>query len=578
MRQRDGKFVFFLTLLLVVIILLQWGLLNKNRRFNQKLDEVITDLADQRQQRQTTLRPDQGTGDFYPGDIGGWRVWAFRVEPKTLNPISTETDIYARWMTVQYIFEPLLEYDHQTLEMVPKLADWWEVSDDGLEYIFHIDPRARFSDGAPVTADDVIFTYETIVNPLIDAANLSNLYIDVESAHKIDERTVKFRVKRPYFKFIEVLGFWDVGVLPEHIYRYDDPKQFNAKVSNPVGSGPYVFERWKTGTEVVLARNENYWDTKPPIDKIVYRFIPNAKAAVQALKSGDVDMIIPTPEQYAQLVEEPGFKDRFHCLEYWNPAVPFYYMGWNQDYPPFADRLVRLAMTHIVDREKIVKILLKDHAEIISGPFFIHSGLNDPDIEPYPWDIEKAKELLARSGWTDTDGDGYIDREGRKFTFKFAYAADSVLYQQVSKILTDNCRKVGIEVVADPYEWSVLITRITDRNFEAMIMGWGGDILEDFYQIFHSSQIGNRGSNYVGYASDKADALLEEFRQTLDEDKRRELARQFHRVLHHDQPYTFLFTRPTFRIVDKRFENVKIYPLGPNYFEWYVPERLQKYD
>ena len=144
-------------------------------------------------------------------------------------------------------------------------------------------------------------------------------------------------------------------------------------------------------------------------------------------------------------------------------------------------------------------------------------------------------------------------------------------------MLKDELGRIGVEIIPDPYEWSVLLPMLSDRKFDAMVMGWGGDIVEDQYQIFHSSQVGNRGSNYVGFKNARADELLEQIRRTIDPEKSDALCHQLDRLIHEQQPYTFLFTRPTFRAVDKRFQNVKIHKLGLNYFEWYVPKENQKY-
>jgi len=234
-------------------------------------------------------------------------------------------------------------------------------------------------------------------------------------------------------------------------------------------------------------------------------------------------------------------------------------------------------MTHIVNRREIISKLLKGHGEMVTGPYYIKGPQNDPDIRPRPYDLDRAKELLDEAGWIDSDGDGLRDKDRVAFRFRFMYSSASALYERLVKLLKDEAEKVGIEMIAEPYEWSVLIARLSDRKFEAMVMGWGGDIIEDNYQIFHSSQIGNRGSNYVGFDNAEADRLLEEIRRTMDEQERNKLCHKLHRILHEEQPYTFLFTRPTFRIVDKRFKNVKIYKLGLNYLEWYVPKEKQRY-
>lgn len=513
----------------------------------------------------------------YPGDEGDWLVWAFLVEPKTLNQINVENDIYSRWITTPQIFEPLMVYDFDEATLRPLLAECCEVSDDGLEFTFHLRDDIHFSDGVPVTADDVLFTYHTIVNPEIDCADIANDYRDVKSAEKLDRKTVRFRMKQRYFKALEILSFWDIGIYPKHVYEFDDPMEFNRRVSEPVGSGPYVFEKWETGKQIVLRRNENYWGPKPKIKKVVYRFITNSIAALQALRAHEVDIFIPEPDQFADLDKDEAFKADFDCLWYWNPGVPFYYIGWNQDTPFFKDRRVRLAMTHCIDRELIVETLLKGYGQVTTGPYYVKSPQCDQSIEPWPYDIETAKELLDEARWVDSDGDGLRDKDGVPFRFKFMYSTGSALYTRVVILLKDELAKVGVEVVPDPYEWSVLLPRLNDRRFAAMVMGWGGDIVEDNYQLFHSSEIGSRGSNYVGFANAEADLLMEQIRRTMEEAARNRLCHRLHRLIHEEQPYTFLFTRPTFRPVDKRFENTKIHYMGLNYLEWYVPKDRQRY-
>lgn len=578
MNDRRGVVIFFLFLFLSIIVLLQIYSMVQSDRFYEglnRLDETFdkTIAAGGKYKRSRPLTK----AEEYPGDEGDWLIWAFRVEPKTLNQISVDNDIYSRWLTVPNIFEPLLVYDFDQVKLKPHLAESYEMSDDGLEITFWLRDDIYFSDGVPVTTDDVVFTYETVVNPKVDAANLANLFVDVEKVVQINERTVKFFMKRPYFKALENLSFWDIGIFPKHIYQFDDAEEFNKHRSDPVGSGPYVFEKWETGREIVLRRNENYWGPKPRLKKVVYKFIPNTVAGVQALRSGKVDLVIPEPEQFADLVKDPEFARQFNCFAYWNPGVPFYYIGWNQDMVFFADKRVRQAMTCMINRRQIVAQLLEGYGREITGPFYIHGPQNVPEIEPWPYDLERAGRLLDEAGWVDSDGDGLRDKDGVPFRFKFMYSGSYTLYQRLAKLLKDEAARLGIEVVPDPYEWSVVISRLNDRDFESMVMGWGGDILEDPYQLWHSSQIDNRGSNYVGFSNSEADTIIEQARRTLDEGRRNKLYHRLHRILHEEQPYTFLYTRPTFRFIDRRFKNVVVHKMGFKYLEWYVPENKQRY-
>jgi peptide/nickel transport system substrate-binding protein len=250
--------------------------------------------------------------------------------------------------------------------------------------------------------------------------------------------------------------------------------------------------------------------------------------------------MIPEPDQFGELDSDKGFKERFYYLSYYEPRVPFFYIGWNMDTPYFKDRRVRLAMTHIIDRNKIIDHLLKGQGRIVTGPFYTGGKQNHPDIKPWPYDPEKAKRLLNEAGWIDSDGDGIRERNGIPLRFKFMYSSASTLYVRLVKLLKDEAAKIGVDVVPDPYEWSVLIPRLADRKFEAMVMGWGGDVIDDPYQIFHSSQIGNRASNYVGYNNPEVDSLIEKARMTIDETERNRLFQKIHLILHEEQPYTFL--------------------------------------
>lgn len=588
MSGRGGLATFFLFLFLSITILLQVLSIVQSDRLYEQVNHLNQTLERAVPVGRAKVTPEDAvtSDDGHPGDDGDWLIWAFRVEPKTLNPISAETDVYTVWITIPYIFEPLLVYDYDPANgrlLKPHLAENYEVSSDGLEITFRLRNDIHFSDGTPVTTDDVVFTYETIVNPKVDAANVASRYTDVMKVTKIDNLVVKFSLKRPYSKALENLSFIRTGILPRHVYQFADPERFNKRVSDPVGSGPYVFEKWDVGRGVVLRRNEDYWGRKPKLKKVIYRFIANPVASVQALRSHQVDIVIPEPEQFAELANDEHFCKEFCCLSYWTPSTPFYYIGWNQDTPFFSDRLVRLAMTHIINREEIIAHLLQGHGRQVTGPFCFLGPENDPNIEPLAYDPQMSGQLLDRAGWCDTDGDGLRDKDGVPLRFKLMYSNSYALFERLAKLLKDEAAKVGVEVIAEPCEWSILWDRLNRREFQAYIAGWAGDAVEDPYQLFHSSQIGNGGSNFVGFRNPEADVIIEQARRTTPhpvggDDARSKLYQHLHAILHEEQPYTFLFTRPTFRLVDRRFKNVVVHKLGLDYLEWYVPKSEQRYE
>jgi len=563
------------------MIVLQFLSMIQSDRLYERLNVILDRLARMRSVNMTTAR-EQGKSsgpqtDQYPGDEGDWLVWCLSGEPTTLYGILTSSNWSTRWIVSGNIFESLITYELDAFEYKGQLADDFSISENGLEIYFKLKDDIHFSDGTPITTDDVIFTYETITNPGIDAASYANYFRDIDHYEKINDKEIKFHMKRPYFLSLGFLG--GMPIHPRHIYEFEDPQDFNKRRTNPMGSGPYAFEKWDVGRQIVLTRNENYWDKKPKTEKIVYKFITNDIAALQALETGDVDYLRPVPDLFTEKSQDEEFRKRFHCLSYWDAGnTGYFWIGWNQARPFFADRTVRLAMTHMVDRKAIRDYILRNpEAKIPTGPFYIHGPQSDPSIEPWPYDPERTRQLLDEAGWVDSDGDGIRDKDGVPFIFRYMIVSGVYLHEQIAKLVKDSAAQVGIEVILEPFEWSVFSERAKNRQFDAVSMAWGGNVESDPYQIWHSSQIEGHGSNMVGFNNAQADALIEEARQTMDKDKRNALYHRFHRIIHQQQPYTFIYTRPEQRFLDKRFANVKIHLLGTDMHEWHVPLEKQKY-
>ena len=579
MNGRSAVVTFFLFVFLAILITLQFLSMIQSDRLYDRLNDVVRVVEN------TGIRSGpavQSSGERYPGDEGDWLIWHLDAEPSTLTPAHTGSEASAAAIVSSgsivsgTILQSLLQYDIDEYTHILSLAESFEVSEDKLTITYKIKDDVCFSDGHPVTADDVVFSYDMIMDPMTDTATLASYLSIIKDVVKVDDKTVKFIFDEVHFKAIEYSGMMEI--YPEHVYKYDDPKVFNNRISDPVGSGPYVFEKWNVGSDIVLKRNENYWDKKPNIEKIIFKFITNSKASLQALRAHKIDFTRPFPDQYHEMTMDEGFTKEFHALSYWAPGVGYFWIGWNQDRVFFKDKRVRLALTHLIDRELIIEKLLKiPEAKIPTGPFYILGPQNDSDIKPWPYDPEKAKRLLDQAGWIDTDGDGVRDKNGVPFRFKYTIVAGLELHIQMVKLVKDSLASVGIDVIPEPYEGSIFFNRVKDRKFDAVNMAWGGGLAADPFQVWHSSQIGNRASNYVGFNVPEADKLIEKARKEFDDEKRNEMYKKFHRIIHEEQPYTFIYTRPQQRFLDKRFENVNIHMLGLNPLEWYVPKEKQKY-
>lgn len=500
---------------------------------------------------------------------GDYVVWRVSAEPAHLNPI-TSTDGYANDI-LENIIEPLTRRDFVTFELKPILAESWEVSDDHLTYTFRLRKDVKFSDGVPLTAHDVKFTYDKIKDPAVDAASLRNYYNDVVSCELTDDYTVVFKCSQPYFKHIDFLA---LEVLPKHIYGEGD---FNKHPNNraPVGSGPYVFERWDTGSQVVLARNENYWGEKPKLKKIVYKFITDNNAALQVLERQDLDLMAMTPEQWVTRASKPDFQAKFNLRSYYPPR--YSYIVWNERRPQFADKCVRRAMTLLLDRPLILETIFHGLGRPAQGVFFDESE-NNLDLKPLPFDPQQAKQLLDEAGWIDTDNDGIRDKDGVPFKFEMQVGSGIREYEQLATVYQEELKRAGIEMAIRPLEWATFSDRLHTRNFDAAPLSWGTpDVINsDPYQIWHSSQI-DKGSNYGKFISEEADKIIEAGRLEFDREKRIRMYHRFQEIVYDEQPYTLLFNHQFLVAIDKRFRNVRVYKRGVVPSEWWVPLERQKY-
>lgn len=501
---------------------------------------------------------------------GDWLIYHLGAEPATLNPI-TATDAYEGIVNSPNIYETLLERDNDTLELKPRLAESWTISKDKLTYTFKLRKGVKWQDGVPFTADDIVFSYKTIMNPKVDAPQLRSYYQEIKEVRALDKYTVQFTYARPYFLALDFCG--GMPIVPKHIF---DKGDFNTNPAGrkPVGTGPYKFVKWETGREIVLERNDDYWGKKAYVNRIVFRIITDPTVTLQVLKRRELDVASLTPIQWERQTNSSDFNKHFGKYSYYTPN--YSYIGWNSARPYFSDKRVRRAMTYLVNRKLILEKIMYGLGAVVTNPFYINSPEYDKDIKPIPYDPEEAKKLLAEAGWIDHDGDGIRDKGGVKFSFEFLVPNESEMGEKIATILKEELDKIGIQMQIRKTEWAVFTSRLNERNFDAVTLAWSMGVESDPYQIWSSTQA-EKGSNFVGFKNAEADKLIEEARKEFDKKKRIALYRKFSEIVHDEQPYTFLFCRKSTVAVDRRFSNVIIHPLGIDPTEWYVPLPLQKY-
>ncbi len=493
---------------------------------------------------------------------------------------------------------------------VPELAYKIEVSDDSTEYIIHLrddvywqTPNVDFSnpDNAwlreprKLTAEDAVFLFELIKNPQVEAGAIKAYYDDMESAEVIDEHTFKVTWKKTvYHSRTFTIGMYP---MPKWIFTKDEkgndlPKEtLGLKFNNhwaskyALGTGPYQVTESKSGERTVLERFDKWFGPKYPMDRMEYKVVKDPQTAYTKFLAGELDFIgkVPNERVAEDIFEKKEKKYAEGILEYdFVDVFAYYYFGWNADRPMFADKLVRRAMTHALNRPAILKNVLNGLGTIQTGPFYYNHPAMDPGVEAWPFDLEKAKSLLDEAGWKDSDGDGIRDKviKGNKTNFEFTMVAyDKPETKTVLSIWKEDLRKIGVVLNAQHVDWPTMQKKMDEKQFDAWTGGWGLSWDIDPYQIWHSSQADvPKGSNRAGFRNERADEIIDTLRVTFDEDKRIELLREFHRLLHEEQPYTFFYSPQYVASWQPRLENVVINSIRPQYlpYPWYIDDTQKK--
>ncbi|MDC0273539.1 ABC transporter substrate-binding protein, partial [Planctomycetaceae bacterium] len=485
----------------------------------------------------------------------------------------------------------------------------------GTVYTYNIDERVRWSNGTPYTSADLVFAYHVINNNFVDGDSIRVYYDNVIRCDALDSLTVRMQYREQYFKAFEVTAGLPVYGPPLHLFQQffkedgltlvmeeltEEEENAQKKLSvhglkfaeffntdtrynrAPMGTGPYVVDQWIDNDRLILKRNPNYWTDKYKgyLDEIVFKFINQDTTALLALKSGDIDFLYRmTAEQaFEDLVPEPSwFKNKYVMAHWYVPS--FSYIGWNLKEPMFQQREVRLALALLLDLEDFLEKKLYGQGVLVSGSAYYFSPAYDLAVKPIGYDPEAARDLLEEAGWADTDGDGILDKDGKKFEFTLLTATGRKSTEILAGLLQENCKSVGIQVDVKQLEWASFLENVMNRKFDAVTLGWRSPLESDPYQIWHSSQANEeRSSNHVAFASTEADELIEQVRVTVDKDKRSAIFNSLHRILDREQPYTFLYTGKDHGAYNKRFRGVKWYRIRPGFdlTEWWVPKELQQ--
>jgi len=508
------------------------------------------------------VRPEPAHGDaLLEGSIGD--------ATNLLPMLSSDTASHG---IANLVFNGLLKYD-KNIELTGDLAERWDVSEDGAQITFHLRKGVTWHDGTPFTAGDALFTYELMVDPKTPTA-YANDFLQVEKAEVPDDYTFRVTYRRP---FAPGLPSWGMGIVPAHLLKGEDITR-TPLAREPVGTGPYVFQRWIQGQELLLRANPDYFEGEPYITEHKVRIIPDLATMFLELRAGGVDLMGLTPLQFKRQTVDQDFQSRFNRYTYL--ASNYTYMGFNLLDPKFQDKRVRQAIAHAINKEQIIEGVLLGLGEPASGPYKPGSWVHNPDVKQYPHDPERARLLLAEAGWSGGHADGILRKEGQPFRFTILTNQGNETRQKTGVIIQSNLKQIGLDVQLRSIEWAAFLKEFVDKkNFEALILGWTIPPDPDLFDVWHSSKNRPGELNFISYRNEEVDRLIEQGRYTFDEDLRRQSYHRIQEILAEDQPYVFLYVPQALVAVSSRVHGIEPAPigLGHNRVKWFVPKNQQKY-
>ncbi|MDC4224087.1 MAG: peptide-binding protein [Candidatus Manganitrophus sp.] len=432
-------------------------------------------------------------------------------EPRRLIPMlasdSASQDITG------LVFNGLVKYD-KNIRLIGDLAESFEMTSDCRLATFHLRKGVKWHDGREFTADDVLFTYQKIIDPQI-VTPYSSSFETVERVEKLDPHTIRVTYREPFAPGLES---WGMGIIPKHLLEGKDlnTDPFNR---NPVGTGPFRFSEWITGQKVVVKANPDYFEGKPEIAEYIYRYIPDTATQFLELKALNLDMMALTPIQYRRQTDDDFFKAEFNKFKY--PALSYTYIGYNLRDPKFSDKRIRQALTHAVDKNAIIQVVLFGLGKPATGPYIPESWAFNPNVRDFDYNPEKAKSLLAEAGWRIGD-DGLLKKDGRAFAFTLLTNQGNLERAKTAEMIQWYLGKIGIQVEIRVLEFQTLLHQFIDKKqFEAVIMGWGVGLDPDLYTIWHSGKTREGEFNFISYRNPQVDAFLIKGRQTCHPEERK---------------------------------------------------------
>lgn len=552
-------------------------------------------------------KPGQGAGN--PVEGGKLNLSMFSAPKGVFNPILYEDQYDSNIIT--RVFDGLLQFNEK-LELICNLCASYEISSDNKTVTFNLRKDVKWHDGTPFTTKDVAFTFRAMLHPdyagvrtgdyaalvgvaaMLDARDQLTKQVEENKISKeqaaqqrmagweawlngdgkkaiqvIDDHTIAFTTDEPYAPFLQNLAF---DIIPAHLFegRPIGEMADHPATKKPIGTGPYKFVQYVTDQYVELARYEGYHQGKPYIPTIIYK-IANQDVAIGQLKSGELDYIEINPSDVELVKGDPNI------TVYTRPDFGYQYMGLNHDNPLFQDEAVRQAMMYAINRPAIVDQILKGYGTVMNShmPPALWA-YDESSLNLYPYDPEKANQLLAEAGWTQKNADGYLVKDGKEFAFTLKYPSGNKVREASAPLIQADLKAIGIKVDVQMMEFATLVTTVFDeRDMDAWLMGWSLSVDPDPGAIFLPN---NKWGQVTGWTNARNEELIQQGTRVLKVAERKPIYVEWAQILNEELPYVFLYSQ---NVVDA-VRTDKIQGLKPddrgtlwNIWELWIPKEKQ---
>lgn len=516
--------------------------------------------------------PEMNLDQPYPVQSGGVMIDAMTGEPSGLIPMIAGES--ASSAIASHIFNSLLKYD-KNLELEGELAKSWSISKDQKTITFHLKPELKWADGKPLTSADALFTWQLVTDEKTRTPYASDFKL-VTRAETPDPLTFRVTYAQPY---APALDSWaGLQIMPEHLLKGQDINTA-AFARHPIGSNYYQLAEWDNGERIVLSANPLSTQGRPRIDKLVSRFIPDPAAQFLELMADNIDVMNLDPIQYSRIVPARPELNKKIAL-YKELGNGYTYMGFNLKRAPFDDKRVRQAINYAINKQELIDGVLLGLGEPVASPYKPGTRWVNPQLKPYPYDPDKARQLLREAGYTGQNSEGILVRNGKPLSFELLTNQNA---QRITSavLIQRRLKEIGIEVKIRQLEWASFLGQyIKPGNFDAVILGWSLSLDPDQFSIWHSSQNHPGQFNFINYNNPEVDKLLEQGRLELNPEKRMKIYHEFSRLLLEDSPIVYLFEGYGLPAIHKRVRGIDNPAppagIGWNSQDWYIPEPLRR--